>query len=209
MMEQEGEGEEITPPQARRQRERDFVSLFNALWYRDFPTIRRHEDVGERALWTTHIASTVKQCADLLGFFTRFETGNRTDAVVQKPLSRKNWAKIEWEWKQPFRETVNELDKLASADGSADVFVFIGYSDIREMEKNLEKIDRIWKPVSTPLLVFLITYSVKQDRRAFQKLQTYRIAKGTRRRLREQHALPWQVPDSKWKAMAEEALESR
>jgi hypothetical protein len=196
---------EITLRDAKRRRERDFVTLFNALWYRDFPIIRDHEDISQRAMWTTHIASVVKQCADLLGFFTRFETGNRTDAVIQKPSDKDSyWAKVEWEWKQALLERVNEIGKLAAADGTADVFIFVGYSKSENVQKSLEKIERDWKTAQRPLLVFLIIFDVKSDRRSFRTIQTHRFVNGMRRKLREQHALPWQVPGSKWQAMAQQ-----
>jgi hypothetical protein len=190
---------------AKGRRERDFVCLFNALWYRDFPIISGHEDIAQRAMWTTHIASIVKQCADLLGFFTRFETGKRTDAVIQKPSSRERyWAKAEWEWKQIVRDDVDEVKKLANSSQTADVFIFIGYSATDNLQKSLDRIGRTWK-AKAPLLVFLVIYDVKSDRRIFRTIQTYRFTNGARRKLREQQALPWQVPDSKWEAMAKEA----
>jgi hypothetical protein len=92
-------------------RESDFVALFNASWYQNFPIVSGDEELGKRALWTIHIGSVVKKCADFMGFFTCFESGGRTDAVIQT-ASGKVWAKIEWEWKQPHRPNVNEIRKL-------------------------------------------------------------------------------------------------
>lgn len=125
-----------------KKRERDFVALFNALWYRDFPIIPGHEELSRRAVWTTHIASTVKQSADLMGLFTCFESGGRTDAVIQN-ASRVSWARIEWEWLQPKNEKVNEIQKLADAVTDADVSIFIGYSRFDHHSDNLEKIASI------------------------------------------------------------------
>jgi hypothetical protein len=59
--------------------------LFNAVWYRGFPIASGHESLGKKAVWTMHIGSVVKQYADFMGFFTCFETGGRTDAVIRKP----------------------------------------------------------------------------------------------------------------------------
>jgi hypothetical protein len=181
---------------APKRREKDFVALFNALWYRDFPIIRGHEHLARRAMWTTHIASVVKGCADLMGFFTRFETGNRTGAVIQKP-SGGNWARIEWEWIQPFRSNVNEFEKLSEAIDDADSFIFVGYSNIDNIDKSISAIKKAWTNPSKSLLVFLVTYK-GQRKRAFQTVQTYKVISGKAHFIREQQALPWNVPDSRW-----------
>ena len=46
-----------------------------------------------------------------MGYFTHFEQGNRTDAVI-KDNSQNDIAHIEWEWHQVFLENVNEIKKL-------------------------------------------------------------------------------------------------
>lgn len=46
--------------------ERDFITLFNCLWYRDFPVSEAHAIAG-RADWTIHLGLVVRQCATLLG----------------------------------------------------------------------------------------------------------------------------------------------
>jgi hypothetical protein len=188
-------------------RERDFVSLFNTLWYRDFPVIPDHEEIGTRAVWTTHIASTVKQCSDLLGLFTCFETGGRTDAVIQTG-DRHTWAKIEWEWVQPRNEKVNEIDKLAQAARSseAELFVYVGYSREEFHDENIAKIERTWRNIDVPLLVFLVKFSYSQKRRHFQLLETYRFKSGNARRLRQQEALPWKINGTKWSALVNRNL---
>ncbi len=176
---------------------------YNALWYRDFPIIPGRPVINRRALWTTHIASTVKQCADLLGLFTCFETGGKTDAVVEDSDGRK-WAKIEWEWFQPHRDKVNELDKLAQAVEEADTFVFIGYSRSDkegDAASNIDKICESWGEIEKPLIVFLVTFFSKNNKRQFETLQTHLIQRGKHRKLREQPALPWNVPGTKWQNM--------
>lgn len=188
-----------------KRRERDFVALFNALWYRDFPVIPNHEDLGKRAVWTTHIASIVKQCSDLMGLFTCFESGGRTDAVVQT-AQRDTWAKIEWEWMQPHSEKVNEFEKLASAAMDSELLIFIGYSRSERHEENLKKIHKFWKKINTPLLVFLVTYSYHDKRRQFELLQTHYYKGGGGRMLRQQPALPWHVKGTKWAALANPAV---
>ena len=190
-----------------KRRERDLITLFNALWYRDFPVTPGHEDMGKRAVWTTHIASIVKQCADLMGFFTCFETGRRTDAVIQT-ASRKVWANVEWEWTQPVREKVNEIEKLKESATTSDVQVFIGYSKEDLHEENLARITSQWKNVHTPLIVFLIQFRFFNKRRQFTYLRTYRVQNGVAHPLRRQPALPWRVEDTRWHLLATQHFEA-
>lgn len=187
-----------------KRRERDFISLFNALWYRDFPVVPGHEDLGKRAVWTTHIASIIKQSADLMGLFTCFESGGRTDAVIQS-ANRDVWAKIEWEWMQPRNENVNEFKKLAEAKDESEVFIFIGYSNSDNHEENLQKIKVIWKKLNKPLIVFLVTFAHHGQRRHFDLLQTHYFKDGKHKMLRRQPALPWHVEGTKWAALSSSA----
>lgn len=184
-------------------RTKDFVTLFNAFWYRDFPITPGRTDISRRALWTTHIASTVKLAADHLGLYTCFETGGKTDAVIQDSNSR-SWAKCEWEWTPARIETVNEIEKLASAAAEADTFFFIGYSrtDNETDQPNLDAIARQWKKIDKPLVAFLVTFSYSKKRRHFEELQTHLFVGGKHKRVRAQKALPWQVPGTKWNATA-------
>ena len=186
-----------------KRQERDFVALFNAFWYRDFPITKQRIEISRRALWTTHIASTVKQCADHLGFFTCFETGGKTDAVIEYSDARK-WAKIEWEWLQPIHEKVNEIDKLATAalEDEADAFIFIGYSNTTDHDENIDAIHKQWKDIDKPLLAFLVTFSRQNGKRHFELLQTHFFQGNSHRMLRKQKALPWEVDGTKWHAQA-------
>lgn len=188
-------------------RDRDFVALYNALWYRDFPVTPNRQDINRRALWTTHIASTVKQSADLLGLFTCFETGGKTDAVIEDATGRK-WAKVEWEWIQPHSEGVNEIDKLAAAVDEADTFIFIGYSrsdNSNHSEMNIEKITETWCDIDKPLIAILVTFSRGNGRRRFQRLETHLIQRGKHKKLREQPALPWEAAGTKWAVQTEQS----
>jgi len=191
-------------------RTNDFIVLFNTLWYRDFPMTGTMLHINSRALWTTHNANTVKRCADLLGLFTRYETGSRTDAVITDAADTE-WARIEWEWAQAWLETVNELDKLASTKNLAPVSIFINYSRTDEAthrEKNLDRIRSVWKDLDRPLLAFLITFTrpdskrkgMKSSKRTFQELETHIVVRGESTLLRSQPALPWEVPDTRWSA---------
>jgi len=207
--------------------EKDFVALFNALWYQRFPVEIGHPDVGRRAVWTTHIASIIKQIGDMKGYFTCFETGGRTDAVIQttelipgmragrrKTQPRKNWARIEWEWRQPrFREAVNEIAKLsaaietsADADGSggSEIPIFIGYSDIAHHDENMEAIVEQWD-ADVQLLAFIVRFRIEGGARHFLSLRTYKVSQGKATLVRQQPALPWDVPNSRWKLVADAA----
>ena len=182
-------------------RARDFVSLFNAFWYRDFPITADRIDISRRALWTTHIASTVKLAADHLGLYTCFETGGKTDAVIQDSKSTV-WSKIEWEWTPAKSESVNEIEKLAKAKNEAEIFFFVGYSrtDNQTHQMNIDSIAKQWRSIDKPLVVFLVTFSYSKKRRHFEKLQTHLFVGAKHKQLRSQEALPWQVPGTKWMA---------
>lgn len=189
-----------------KRRERDLVALFNALWYRDFPVTPEHEELGKRAVWTTHIASVIKQCADLMGFFTCFESGGRTDAVIQT-AGRETWAKIEWEWAQPRSERVNEIQKLADSAAESEVLVFVGYSGSEYHIENIEKIASQWRGISTPLIAFLVQFDFYEGRRHFTFLRTYYFCNGAYRLLSKQPALPWRVDGTRWQFMANQRFQ--
>jgi hypothetical protein len=180
-----------------KRHERDFVALFCASWYRDFPIAAGHEELGKRALWNIHVGSVVKQCADFMGFFTCFES-NRTDAVIQT-ASEKPWAKIEWEWNQPHHPNVNELNKLAeAAKDDVKLLVYIGYSKEIDHAKNIKTIKTAWQKIDKPLFVFLVTYRWEGGRRRFISLQTHYFKARSHKMVREQPALPWEVKDTVW-----------
>jgi len=177
--------------------ERDFIALFNALWYRDFPLSANHKTMGGRAEWTTHIGICVRACADLLGYFTYFEQGLRTDAIIRNNKDE-DIAHIEWEWKQPFNEKVNEIEKLHNERKGTIFSVFISYSKIANVEKNMNAIQKQWGQGAEALLVFLVTYSTSKRKRHFDKLNTYVCQRGKLKKLRSQPALPWKVQGSRW-----------
>jgi len=138
----------------------------------------------------------IRSIADLLGYFTHFESGIRTDAVI-KNNAGEAVANIEWEWKQPFREDVNEIQKLYETRETADVSVFIGYcQDIRQKE-NIERIRQTWSCKDKSLIVFLVTFRGSKPR-VFDNLDTYIFKGKTQRRIRSQPALPWMVKGTRW-----------
>ena len=179
---------------------RDFITLFNKLWYRDFPLAQDHKDTGSRAEWTTHIGISVRACADLLGYFTHFEQGNRTDAVIRDNQGN-DVAHIEWEWRQPIDEKFNELDKLAAVGSEADFSVLISYSRHDCHRQNISKIRKKWRKRKYPLVVILITFDYSKRARWFDTMETYHIQNGDLKKVRSQPALPWMIPGSRWESI--------
>lgn len=93
----------------------DFATIFANMWYRDFPLHYSFRNQAQRADWTTHIGITVRSTADLMGLFTHFECGERTDAIL-KDNQGNGVAPLEWEW--------NRLDGgIASALVGFDVLI--------------------------------------------------------------------------------------
>jgi hypothetical protein len=170
---------------------RDFVTLFNVLWYRDFPLAANVKETGSRAEWTTHIGICVRSAADLMGFFTHFEAGNRTDAVI-KNTQDKAIANIEWEWTQPHKNTFNELDKLRASRASAEFSVLLTYSRSDHHDLNLERVRSAWSNCEEPLLLFLVRFDFSKGRQ-FSTLDTYLAQGGLLRKVRSQPALPWNL----------------
>lgn len=179
----------------------DFISLYNAFWYRDFPVVVGPIDFAKRADWTTHIATSIRQVASMMGLFSCFESGGRTDAELQE-ADRKVWAKVEWEWDEPrdHKPGKGELGKLAKASGMADVSIFIGYTQVRTLEENLSHITEAWVGVEKPILVLLVTFTADGGWRYFDQLKTYVVDSHGLSLVREQPALPWDVPNSRWQA---------
>ena len=180
---------------------RDFITLYNNLWYRDFPLSENYKDIGSRAEWTTHIGICVRTCADLMGYFTHFEQGNRTDAII-RDNDENDIAHIEWEWYQAFNEKVNEIKKLYVSRKECEFSVFISYSRSDQHTKNMAAIKRQWKKSKEPLIVILVTFDYEKRVRWFNKLETYCFQNGSYKKVRIQPALPWDIKGSRWEAIS-------
>ena len=178
---------------------RDFVTLFNRFWYRDFPLSESHKRNGSRAEWTTHIGICVRSSADLMGYFTHFEQGNKTDAVI-KDNTESDIAHIEWEWMQAFSDNVNEIEKLHASRKETEFSVFISYSRHEYHDENLKAIKRQWKKSKEPLIAILVTFAFHDKRRHFHNLESYEFRNGVVRKFRVQPALPWKVKGSRWES---------
>ena len=176
---------------------KDFTTLFNVLWYRDFPLTKEHKEIASRAEWTTHIGICARTASDLLGYFMYFEHGNRTDAVI-KDNDEKVISNLEWEWAEPRKiEKVNEVRQLKAAKESCEFSVFVSYSDNRYYEDNLNAVKEQWGASPEPLLFILIRYN-RKVKRVFDLIETFHIQNGRCKKVRSQPALPWHARGKRW-----------
>jgi hypothetical protein len=195
------------------------------MWYRDFPLQRSLREKAQPADWTTHIGIAVRSTADLLGLFTHFESGARTDAVLRD--SKGAIAILEWEWKALHRgdAIITEFKKLkdrcARDDLSGVRFAgLIGYArqtsarardDYTMLSASvLEGYTERWEKQLPPLLLVMIHFKgIQKDesrqRRQFEDMEFYGIEGGSRVLLRKQKAFPWDVSGSRWAKETENA----
>jgi hypothetical protein len=190
----------------------DFATIFAHMWYRDFPLQRSLREKAQRADWTTHIGIAVRSTADLMGLFTCFESGVRTDAVLRD--TNGVVAALEWEWSALHSGKVNEFKKLAQLCGDSNynclrfaglvVYGRKGGTDYSaRTEKVLEQYEKEWSKDLPPLLLVVIYFegigkNERLQRRQFQDMEMYEIAGGTKKLLRRQPAFPWDVSGSRW-----------
>lgn len=179
----------------------DFTTLFNMLWYRDFPLVYGVKELGRRAEWTTHIAICVRSAVDLMGYFTHFEAGIRTDAVV-KDAEGASIANVEWEWTQPRVKGFNELAKLCAARDEVEFSALITYSRDEHHAENLRIVKETWGSSEKLLLIFFIRFGYRKGRQ-FGDLETYTVQRAKIKRVRHQPALPWARVGTKWARLAE------
>jgi len=178
--------------------ERDFICLFNSLWYQDFPVTENDPPVN-RSNWTIHIGLVIRQCAKLLGAHAFFEQGNRTDAVIRYPEEPQQiLTNVEWEWTAAHQPRVNELDKLREESGIPYFSTFISYSRKEHLAEVLQRAETIWQDAEKPLIFFIVTYSMNGRNRYFEELQTYFFSNNRFKKIRSQPALPWMVRRSKY-----------
>ena len=183
----------------------DFATLFNAFWYKDFPLTQGFKTIGSRADWTIHIGICVRSCADLLGFFTYFESGGRTDAII-RDNRESEIARIEWEWWEASSGKVNEVQKLSENSDGVKFSVFISYSEDNLLEQNLQRIAEQWQNCPNPLLIFLVVFTKQGKYRMFNTIETYLVENGNHELLRSQPALPWDSKGTRWEAKVQSSL---
>jgi hypothetical protein len=190
---------------------KDFATIFAHMWYRDFPLQMPFRKRAQRADWTTHIGIAVRSTADLMGLFTHFESGGRTDAVLKNnkgaPL-----AVLEWEFAAVHRgdEIVTEFKKLKKGveeDFQGIEFAcLIGYARSgtgrfdydQRSAMVLEDWTKRWVGELPTLLLVVINFEWTGKGRLFTNMTIDEIKEGSRSRLREQPAYPWKVIGSRW-----------
>jgi hypothetical protein len=195
----------------------DFATIFAHMWYRDFPLQPRYREKAQRADWTTHIGIAVRSSADLLGLFTHFESGGRTDAVLRDNRDTAV-AAFEWEWSALHRgdEVITEFENLKKKCFEREDFrdlrfaCLIGYARggtterdrdfTRRSEAVLESYAKRWVGELPPLLLIVVHFewAGKQKGRRFVKMTIEEIEDGRRNKLLEQPAYPWDVFWSRW-----------
>ncbi len=183
----------------------DFATIFQYLWYQDFP-ISREGAIGARAVdWTKHIDKIISNIAGFIGFVTRFEAGGRTDAVLRS--TNGNEVAIEWEWGKNWDTEINKLKEhkkmWPKSKQALKYAVFITYTE--EVKNSCEKIANKWKYARWPLLLIIITSNkvsktVYSSGRGFLDIQMYRFDKEheSGELLRKAPALPWNVEGTRW-----------
>lgn len=201
-------------------RELQFVVLFNALWYKEFPIAQDFLGLGSKAGWTLHIMSAVREAASLMGLFMTFETGGKTDGEIHSydkdsPRKLKTWAKVESEHQYVTSNAINELTKLKNAVGAekCQVAIFFGRFEKKKFNELLPTISDTWRQAKKPLLCFLLEVTGearvpwidrKHNVKTFGELSTYRCFPGqdgeTIKLCYKQAAYPWEVEGTKWAA---------
>lgn len=178
----------------------DFGTLFLYFWHRDFPLGPETAVGARRADWTIHIGIAVRNIATLMGFVTRFERGQRKDAVLRSTAGDE--IAIEWEWKDVWG---NELEKLKNhktwsrekgTDRLLRYCVFISYSHTKNLSKSFEHVAGQWEDAKYPLLLILIEYNTSKKtstHREFKRMHMSSFGTEGRMDLRVAPALPWDV----------------
>jgi len=180
----------------------DFATLFQYLWYRDFP-IDQISSGAKRTDWTIHIGVVVRNLADLMGFVARFESGGRKDAMLRS-RDGDEFA-IEWEWGGVWG---NELEKLKFPRKiwrkEPRCAVLITYTHTLNVNKVYAHVAKNWKGAKWPLLLILIdVVDVPRSKISsgveFKNIQISVFNNNRQRReLRIAPALPWEVIGTRW-----------
>ena len=181
--------------------QRDFITLFNCLWYQDFPV--EVDAVTNRAGWTIHVGVVIRQCAKLLGARAYFEQSGRTDAVLRFP-DKSVLSHVEWEWDEPHNEKVKEITKLLKQSEPAVFSTFVSYSTNSHLPAAIERASRLWADASKPLIFFIVTFKQVGRDRHFLELHTYVFSRGKYKKIRIQPALPWQIDRARFNNLDED-----
>ena len=184
----------------------DFATLFQYFWHRDFPMDQRA--IGARRIdWTIHIGVVVRNIADLMGLYTRFESRGRKDAVLRSDEGDE--IAIEWEWSGVWG---NELEKLKyhkvwSKDKPSDRLlkyaVLVTYTHTQNIEKVYDHVLKEWQGAQWPILLILIDLEESKKfvmGKEFKNVNMSIFHLGKRRTLRIVPAFPWEVGSTRWRA---------
>jgi len=182
----------------------DFATLFQYLWYRDFP-VSQSAVGARRSDWTIHIGLVVRGIADLLGFHARFESGHRKDAVLRS--GEGDEIAVEWEWGGAWG---NELKKLKEHRGWTPTkdpdhllkyAVLITYTNTADIEKDYGHVTEKWEGARWPLLLILIDVEESKtflSGKEFKSIKMSIFDSCGQRDIRSAPAFPWKIGGSRW-----------
>lgn len=190
----------------------DFATLFQYLWYHDFPMDAKMAVGARRVDWTIHIGVIVRKIADLMGLVTRFEEGGRTDAMLRSTIGDEIAA--EWEWGGVLGKA-NELGKLESHsvwskqednERLLKYAVLITYTHRENIQRVYDRVVEKWGKAQWPLLLILIDLNEVSKskftmRKEFNNIQMSVFNNGEkveRKELRKAPAFPWEVHGTTW-----------
>ncbi len=192
------------PLPARWATPEDFATLFQYLWYRDFP-VSQSAVGARRSDWTIHIGLVVRGIADLLGFHARFESGHRKDAVLRSGDGDE--IAVEWEWGGAWG---NELKKLKEhrgwtpkkdCDHLLKYAALITYTHTPNIEKVYGHVTDEWEGARWPLLLILIDLEESKiffTGKEFKSINMSIFESCGQRVIRDAPAFPWKIGSSRW-----------
>jgi hypothetical protein len=137
-----------------------------------------------------------------MGFFTRFESGGRKDAILRGVAGDE--IAIEWEWSSLLG---NELKKLINHEVRRQDNRLLKYSVLITYSYNLDnsckQVKKKWQDSKWPLLLILIGVSKVSKKelisgREFQDINIYLFENNDYTEIRKAPALPWNVSDTRW-----------
>jgi len=153
---------------------------------------------ARRVDWTIHIGIIIRNIANLMGLYARFEHG-RTDAVLRS-AKYKDLVAIEWEWEGVWWNELDKLKKRAAKD-PLHYCVLITYTHTPKIEEVYTHVLGIWQGATCPLLLGLVDFEDSKDirsHRVFLNISFSVFDGETQRQLRISPALPWELDDTSW-----------
>jgi len=160
---------------------------------------------ARRSDWTIHIGLVVRSIADLMGLVTRFESGNRKDAVLRS--ARGDEIAVEWEWNGAWGNELKKLKEHRAWNPEKDpnhllkYAVLVTYTHTPNIEKVYDHVRNEWDGSRWPLLLILIDLKESKkflSRKDFQYIKASMFDERGQRLLRDAPAFPWNVDSSRW-----------